>query len=453
MDNRRLPLTRRALLFAAALSLPPAGRAMAAASPGTGGWTKVVSAGFTSRNNSYAPWSVEFREQLYVATSANAAGELYSGSRKRGGDIWRSADGIAWQQLGEPGLGNPNSATFNLVVFKDRLYALSNTINAGGSEIWVSDDGASFSRIMTGGFGDAANTWLQGFSVSDRLIVAVSGGTGSPQFQVSEDGNAFRMAASRGLAGGGNTGISLMGPPPLFAGHVYVGTSNPAAGGEIWRSADGLGWERVAEKGLARAANTSLTPMAVFDGQLFALGMAAGRLDALRGLDIYRTRDGTTWERVVADGFAQGPERNVTGTVVPFAGRLYVAANSMDPRLLIPGQPKERHAPQGFQLWSTADGDTWQKTGDDGFGRATALHAAFDVVGGTAYLTAFDYHQGTRIWQSRDGQAWEIVFEEPKPSMFAEGGGVLAFKNHLLWFDNDLALGVEAWRRQAAETP
>jgi hypothetical protein len=443
-------LTRRTLLMAALPLVLPALRTEAAAPEG---WTRVVSDGFTARNNVYVPWTVEFRNQLYAATVANAASAVFSKSNKLGGDIWRSADGAGWQQVGVAGLGNPQSASFHLVVFKDRLYALSNTINAGGAEVWVSDDGAAFAPLMKGGFGDAANSWTQGFVFAGRLIVAVAGADGGPHFEVSGDGAAFQAAASPGLGGGGNLGISLMGTPPVFKGQVYAGTSNPSAGGEIWRSADGLAWERVAEKGLSRRGNTSLTPMVEFAGQLYAVGITAGSLERLAGVEVYRTADGRQWDRVVEDGFGQGPERNVTGALTVFGGRLYLVTNAMDPRLLIPGHPGERHAPLGFQLWVSDDGASWQKAGEDGFGRSTALWAAIDVIGGTAFLTAFDYRQGTRLWQSPDGGQWQLIFQAPEPSPFGEGGGVVGFAGHLLWFDNDLARGCAIWRQDAPLAP
>jgi hypothetical protein len=43
----------------------------------TEGWTKVASGGFTDRNNSYAPATVEFKGYLYLSTVANQAGFIF----------------------------------------------------------------------------------------------------------------------------------------------------------------------------------------------------------------------------------------------------------------------------------------------------------------------------------------------------------------------------------------
>ena len=431
--------------FALASPAPAAGK--------TDGWSKVVSGGFTDRNNSYAPASIEFDGHLYLSTVANESGFIFSGSHKLGGDIWRSETGIKWEQVGAPGLGNPHNASFNFVVFRDKLYALANNINDHGVEIWVTENGTDFTKIESGGFGDAANTWAEGFVFHDRLIVAVSGSASGPQVQVSDDGLSFRQVVSGGLGDKHNTGFATVREQPVLDGKLYVGTTNPTAGGEIWRTADGLQWERVADSGLERSSNTSLNPYLVFDGQLYAIGISAGGLDKLKGLEVYRSADGVSWEKVVTDGFGQGKERNVTGSLAAFKGRLYLTTNTMDPRILIPGHPTERVAPRGFQLWVSDDGAKWTQVGKDGFGASTTLYGVMSVVGGTAYLSAFDYHKGSQLWRSADGQHWELIYREPEPSMFAMGGGVLDFKGHLVWLDHDLANGLEIWRTDAEGGP
>ena len=50
----------------------------------TAGWTKVVSAGFTDPNNSYAPAVTEFKGYLYLSTTANESGYVFSKSHKAG---------------------------------------------------------------------------------------------------------------------------------------------------------------------------------------------------------------------------------------------------------------------------------------------------------------------------------------------------------------------------------
>jgi hypothetical protein len=416
----------------------------------TEGWTKIVSGGFTDRNNGYVPAQIEFKGYLYLSTAANEAGFMFSKSHKAGGDIWRSEDGIKWEQIGKPGLGNPHNSSFNFVVFRQKLYAIANNLNDHGIEIWVSEDGIDFTRIENGGFGDPQNNWANGFVFNDRLVLGVSGSAKGAQIWTSDDGLSFQPVVADGLGDSGNSGVSIVQELPVLDGKLYIGTSNPASGGEIWRTGDGLRWERVADDGLERSSNTSLTPFVVFNGQLYAVGISSGSLDKLKGLEIYRSVDGSSWQKVVSDGFSQGKERNVSGALQVFKGRLYLTADTMDPRLLMPGHPGERMAPRGFQLWVSDDGENWQQTGKDGFGLASTLYASMNVIGSAAFLCVFDYHKGSQLLRSDDGEKWEPIFKEPEPSFYSEGGGVIDFKDHLIWFDHDLGKGFEAWRADAA---
>jgi len=420
----------------------------------TQGWSKVVSGGFTDPNNSYAPSVTEFKGYLYLSTVANESGFVFSKSHKAGGDIWRSTDGVKWEQIGKPGLGNTHNASFNFVTFHDKLYAIANNINDHGIEIWVTEDGKSFTQIEKGGFGDKNSDWAVGFVFADRLILGVSNMDTGAQIWVSEDGTAFRQVVGDGLGDKDNTavmGVVDQGEHmPVLNGELYVGTSNPESGGEIWRTADGLQWKRVADNGLGRGASTSLTPYVIFQNQLYVAGDTAGAgLSRLKGVDVFRASDGITWEKVVDDGFSVGKERNVTGSLAEFQGKLYLTANTMDPRLLVPGEPSERMAPRGFQLYVSSDGAKWTQVGKDGFGASTTLWADVNVVSDAAYLSAFDYHAGSQLYRSTDGQNWELIFREPNPSFFSEGGGVIDFADHLLWMDNDLATGLEIWRSDA----
>ena len=179
-----------------------------------------------------------------------------------------------------------------------------------------------------------------------------------------------------GLGDPSNTGISgfdPQGPGPIFQGKLYVGVTNPSAGGEIWRTADGREFERVADEGLGKSTNTYFSPGLVYHDQLYVVSVTGGGLDKLEGFDVFRTSDGTTWEKVVSDGFNVGPERNIVGWLTEFEGELYLAGQTMDPRVLIPTQPSERIPPKGFQLYRSSDGTNWTQVGEDGFGADSSL--------------------------------------------------------------------------------
>jgi hypothetical protein len=418
--------------------------------PLTEGWTQVVKGGFNDPNNLMGPTWAKFQDYLYVSTVANESGSVFSGSGKSGGDIWRTADGVTWEQIGTAGLGNLHNSLFELIVFRERLYAISVNLNDHGLEIWVTSDGTQFTKIENGGFGDRNNTMAFPFVFQGRLVLCVTNGKSGAEIWVSDDGQTFRRVVDGGMGDSGVTGFGGFADPehpdPIFQSKLYIGVSNPDGGGEIWRTADGLEWERVADEGLTRSTTKRLSPDIVYQDQLYVFGTAGGTLDNILGFDLFRTSDGTTWEQVVDDGFSVGKERNVHGDLVEFKGRLYLTSNTMDPRVLMPTNPSERMTPRGFQLRVSDDGQTWGQVGEDGFGLASSIWAGMDVIGDELYLTVFDYHEGSQLWRSSDGEEWKVIFREPDPNFFQEAGGPLNFKGHFLWISNDLKNGLEIWR-------
>ena len=242
----------------------------------TDGWTQVIKGGFTDPNNSYAPYWAKFKDYLYISTSANGRGSVFSGSDKEGSDIWRTADGVTWEQIGTTGLGNPHNYLLRFAVFRDKLYAIADNLDDRGIEIWVTSDGTQFTKIESGGFGDKNNDSAFAYVLADRLILGVSNNESGAEIWVSDDGQSFRQVVDGGMGDSGVTGFAGFTDPeipdPIFHGKLYVGVSNPDAGGEIWRTADGLEWERVADKGLTRSTTHLLHPDIVYQDQLYAFG-------------------------------------------------------------------------------------------------------------------------------------------------------------------------------------
>jgi hypothetical protein len=457
-DNRVL-LRRTILTFAATVALLLAFSASASAETApiaplpsmTEGWTRVVSRGFTDPGNSHVAFTAEFMGHLYASTMASQASTLISGSKKLGSDIWRTADGVTWEQIGTPGLGDPTNIMFDLVVYKGQLYALSLCAGGDGFEIWATPDGKKFAQLEEGGFGDPKNTRAVPMVIDGRLVLAVANSETGVQIWVTEDGRSFRQVPVEELNVPGNIGAIRSAHPedpgPVLQGKLYVGITNATSGGEIWRTADGLEWERVADNGLGVAQRHSLHPWLVYKDQLYVVG---GYLNYAAGFDLFRSSDGSKWEQVVENGFGAGEHRNRDADLVEFDGRLYLVTLNEDPRVLVPGNTMERFAPEGFQLWVSDDGSDWSQVGKDGFGRETSFMADIGVHGGALHLEAIDYKMGNQIWRSAEGQNWEMIFHEPPRSFFNYGMGNYAFQGHYLFMSNDLEGGVDIWRSNEA---
>ena len=448
----------RALVVAVAVACLLLAAAVAAAGASAAGktedWTRVVTRGLTDPNNTHAPFYARFKDHLYLSTIASPGTTMYSGSNKTGGEIWRTADGTKWERIGRPGLGDRNNVSFALVTFKDRLYAVS-TNTETGLEVWVTSDGLSFTQLDTSTLSGKHDSGANPFVYRDRLILGVTNSVDGAQIWVSEDGVSLKPVVTKGMGDRHNNGLQVWGGPqapgPVFRDELYAGVSNATAGGEIWRTADGLQWERAPDKGLGRGAKSVIFPSIVFQDMLYAVRIIAGTLNDIRGLDVYRTGDGATWKKVVSNGFGVGPERNATGFLSEFKGDIFLCASTYDPRVLLPGRPMERRAPHGFQLWRSSDGLKWKQVGEDGFGGdSTYAVMALDVIGDSAYLAAFAYRRGDPLWRSTNGMDWRLMFQQPKPSWYGEGGGPLEYQGHLLMIDNDLKRGVEIWRTDQA---
>jgi len=430
----------------------------ASAAQGAGGWTKVVSGGFGNPNNTYFPDSAVFRGCLYVSTISSPGATMFSGSSKAGGEVWRSRDGASWKRVVKPGFGDRENIAIRLAVFGDRLYALADNSQKGFSA-WVSSDGLTFRRLGAPGFGNSERGLAQPFVFSGRLLLGVARSPGGAEIWASDDGEHFREVVKGGLGDKGNTGIEMMRfndgaesrVEPVLDGTLYVGTSNPTSGGEVWRTNDGLTWERVADNGLGRRTNIGLAPEVTFDGQVYVAGTGFKGLDSL-GVDVFRSADGTSWEKVVSNGFNAGLHRNTFAFLAVFKNALYLVTSSQDPRVLTPPHPSERFALHGFELRRSTDGVSWKRIGTEGFGNSTSflatleLNASLELNKDQLYLAATDYRRGGSVWRTNDGTRWTRIFHEPKASMFNEGLDAFAYQGRLLVFSNDLASGAAIWR-------
>jgi hypothetical protein len=438
-----------ALLVLVAAGVLVAGRAAALTpSLGTQGWTEVATGGFDDKNNAYAVDVMEFQGQLYVATIASPASTVYSGSGKVGGDIWRSPDGVAWTQVGEPGLGDPQNVAFRLLVFAGRLYAVSdNTV--GGVQVWRSEEGSRFTQVVGDGFGDKGNGSVGLLTtVGDTLVIGTANTTG-PGLWSSTDGETFTDVAGPDMGALPNSGVSSMLLDPYsratlaLDGRYYLGTAATETGGQIYRSSDGLRWERVGDKGLGRTDVFLFTPSAAFGGKVYVVGTS------MQGFDVARSTDGAKWETVVQKGFGAGENRNLSAALLVYDDALYLATQNNDPRVLIPGQVQERFPVQGFQLYRSTDGVAWTKIGDDGFGDDGNFAATLAVENGVLYLSTVNYKSGPQVFTSIDGREWGRVFALEQPSPFNEMGGLVLFKHHVVHAVNDLSRGLSLWRQDA----
>ncbi|MEM3397642.1 MAG: hypothetical protein QW724_01360 [Nitrososphaerota archaeon] len=399
----------------------------------TEGWVKVVSGGFNDTNNVGITNFVDFKGYRYIGVI----------NSEKGGEIWRTQDGDNWEKIGPDGLGNPNNHEITLFVFRDKLYAGTNN-NEDGAEIWFSHDGINFKKLVSGGLGDKDNVGV-GLPIifNDKLLVPVQNGNlrslrDGAEIWASEDGEHFQRNVKDGLGDRSNFLIYFF--PQVFKDHkfigfeattfnehVFLGTYNPN-GAEIWRSKDGVNWERIIDNGFNDTGNIAIANMRIFRDQLYVVTFN------LKGLNVFRTYDGKNWEKVVENGFRAGEYKNMFGVLTEINGALYLSTFSTP-------------TVGAFQIWRSNDGKNWTQLGLTGFGNKNNHGAGISLLSdGCLYVSTTNTVDGLEVWKSRDSLNWEIIFKEEITSKTHIGGGIVEFNNHLYMYIYDSENGIEIWK-------
>ena len=208
----------------------------------TGDWTKVVGNGLGDITNISAVAMETFNGYLYAGTyswdSVN--------NRPGGCEVWRT-DGVTWTKVVTDGFGNLNCyAASSLTVFGDSLYAGTGTWDpvtqtSTGGQVWRCtaasgcDAVSDWTQVIADGFGNPQNDSITALRVIGTRLYAVTANypTGLEVWQ-TEDGTTWLRAGSGGF-GDSNNGASLYdNSVTVFNSSLFVGTTNRANGGEIW---------------------------------------------------------------------------------------------------------------------------------------------------------------------------------------------------------------------------
>lgn len=275
-----------------------------------------------------------------------------------GGTILRSEDGISFESVAAPGLGDDTVMSFRaLTVLGDRIFvAPVGTITedridrnlAPSALIFVSDDPASgnWKEANIPDFGDGANEGV------------------------------FSMSAAHG--------------------YVYAGTGSPKRGFQLWRT-DAQGgapftWEKVLTDGAFRFNHSLSTgAMAEFGGDLYVgsgipgFGVDIDNDVGPSAAELIRVRADKSWDlimgepRFTPDGLkvpfsAMGPGfdnpyNSVIWAMTVHEGSLYAGTHNWEPNAWAMARGS-KEIKGGYELWASADGDSWIKVMDQGGGNS-----------------------------------------------------------------------------------
>lgn len=137
-------------------------------------WTPVVTGGLGGTDCYSIQSMMAFGDYLYAGIGiSDGAVQSYPG------EIWRcsAASGCDqtadWQMVAQPGLGNPHNLVATAMAVMDDTFFAAFYNRETGMEVWRSADGETWTQVGFAGFGDAnsiATRWQQGMIVWDNTL-------------------------------------------------------------------------------------------------------------------------------------------------------------------------------------------------------------------------------------------------------------------------------------------
>jgi hypothetical protein len=342
---------------------------------------------------------------------------------------------LEWTQRNVSGFGaKDNAAVSALEVFGGQLYA--GTTNDLGAQLWRTSDGGNWSRLTLPGFSGFGNGVTFDMIVyNGQLYVGfgawpVHGFAG--QIWRTPDGITWQRVTGAWEANANNAGVNNL---AIFRGVLYVTTYNPVQGIEVWRSGSGNpnDWARVANASFGlNSAYGIATGLAAFNDALY---VALEGQNGGAGTRIYRSFDGVGWAPANAPGFGNSANYASGGFAV-HKGYLYVGT---------------RNDAAGGQIWRSANGANWTQVATSGFGDPLNYKVE-GLVSAQGTLFAFTDNDtaGAGVWSSPDGSSWERSntsgfgsANNKAVALWSNGAGVLSSQLFLGTFNQEV--GGQVW--------
>lgn len=324
----------------------------------------------------------KFKDKLYVGTWTSPI---------KGCEIWRY-DGSIWEQVvGKNALikggfnDSRNVAAWCIEEFNDYLYV--GTMNwgytdSGGCQIWRTQDGIHWSRVLDRGFRDFL-----------------------PEAEQNVH-NTYAWGAE------------------VFQDHLYIGTFNTNSvfrlqnsGCQLWRTSDGEDWEEVecpGGDGFGEKENYGIRHMVVYNDELYV----ATATDAyqpngpnVQGCEIWKY-DGENWTEIIGecrsnpdekDGFGSKLNKYVWSMTVSSDNKLWVGTLNMQIRMI-------GETTKGCEVWRYNE-TSWMSIVKDDVG---------EIENGFGYI----YNEGARGMIEYPAGSGNIVvgtFKLVKPYKILEG--------------------------------
>ena len=350
--------------------------------PGVPGWKQANINGFGNPSDEVVKSLEVYNGQLYAGT----------GNYSAGGQVWRTSNGSTWTPVSQPGFGSAfnstNALVYAMIEFMGQLYAGTGYWeNDGvGGQIWRCTlcDGSDWAPVEGNGFGSADNSGFTNFGVFSNTLYAATFNSAGGGLEIwrSSTGNVGDWGR---VVSGGNGNLNTYNSVSMteFNGYLYTAVENNANGLEIWRTANGTAWDRIATGGFSAPANNQWASGLVVYGSNLYVGSGSSSGVAR----IYRSNNGSDWSQVGSDGF--GDSNNIAlASFAVLNGLLYATTNNPT---------------TGTEIWRSTNGTTWQQVSPDGFGDSNNTHVIWNnataVFNKSLYLGTWNTANGAEVWQ------------------------------------------------------
>jgi hypothetical protein len=216
---------------------------------------------------------------------------------------------------------------------------------------------------------------------------------------------------------------------------------------DVWNSADGKTWTQVAAGRAVPWAPRALHYTVAHDGYIWVIGgqtmpaFAGGEERFYR--DVWRTRDGETWEEIETREPCWTPRGMIGGAAV-FQDRIWILGG---------GTYDTPTTPQRLfynDVWSSADGATWRQHTAEAPWRARQYHDVAVWDGRLWVLEGYNQRNLNDVWHSADGVTWHEVPDTPwKPRHAAS----VFVHDDALWMVAGNNMESDVWRLKRDEAP
>ena len=186
-----------------------------------------MTAGFSGNaNNLIVPTLHEYQGYLYASVE----------NETDGAELWRSSDGLNWSQVLSHGGNHPDNTKFSSLITFQGAQFMGTHNSTTGAQFLRSADGIHWAPLMSNGFGDVNNVKIESLYVFQESIFAVTmnDSTGLEVWRTA-DGLDWHQVGQDGLGDSNNSATLWNTATTEFNGSLYLGTSNWANGGEVWK--------------------------------------------------------------------------------------------------------------------------------------------------------------------------------------------------------------------------